>query len=232
MKITALIPVKTDSTRLANKNFLDFCGQPLYRMMLDKLQEIEAVDSIIIDTDSRSLAEDCRERYSKAIVVDRPEVLRGDSVTMNSLIAHDITLTHSEHFLQTHCTNPLLSKATILKAISAYFEKLDLHDSLLSVESVQKRGYLKCGSPINHENKKLRPTQELDPIFIENSNLFLFSRTSFINASNSRVGKSPQLFPMSSLEGIDIDHLEDFNLASLIFTNWAALHEMRVAGVS
>jgi CMP-N-acetylneuraminic acid synthetase len=221
MKITALMPVKTNSTRLANKNFLDFCGQPLYRVMLDKLQELDYIDQIIINTDAAALAEDCRERYSKAVVVERPEFLRADEITMNSLIAHDITLTESEHFLQTHCTNPLLTKETITKAIDSYFEKLPDHDSLLSVERIRKRGYFENGQPINHLNQQLLQTQDLDPICIENSNLFLFSRTSFIRAANSRVGKNPQLFPMNYLEGIDIDYAEDFHLAALLFENQA-----------
>jgi len=221
MKITALMPVRINSTRLENKNFLDFCGRPLYRVMLDKLQEIDAIEQIIINTDSATLTADCRERYSKVVVVERPEFLRADEITMNSLIAHDITLTEGEHFLQTHCTNPLLTKETITEAIAAYFDNLPEYDSLLSVERIRKRGYWGNGTPINHLNQQLLQTQDLDPIFIENSNLFLFSRTSFIQAENSRVGKNPQLFPMSYLEGIDIDYAEDFHLAALLFENQA-----------
>lgn len=217
MKITALVPIKQHSTRLHNKNFLDFCGQPLYRVILDKLHEVEAVDKIIINTDSAELAEDCRWRYPKAVLLERPEHLLGDSITMNSLIGHDIAYSENEHFLQTHCTNPLLSVETIERAISTYFSHLQKHDSLFSVEAVQKRGYLVNGSPINHRNDVLLPTQELEPICMENSNLFLFSRTSFMRANNSRVGLTPYLFPMSYTEGIDIDYAEDFELAQLIY---------------
>lgn len=219
MKITALVPIKQHSTRLHNKNFLDFCGQPLYRVILDKLHQVESVDNIIINTDSAELAADCRLRYPKAILLERPEYLLGDSITMNSLIQHDITYSENEHFLQTHCTNPLLSVETIERAISAYFTHLHKHDSLLSVEAVQKRGYLVDGSPINHRNDELLPTQELEPVCLENSNLFLFSRTSFFKANNSRVGLYPYLFPMSFTEGIDIDYAEDFELAQLIYNH-------------
>ena len=219
MKVTALIPIKTNSTRLKNKNFLDFCGQPLYQVVLDTLQSIDEIDRIVINTDSEIIATDCALRYPKAVIIHRPEHLKADSITMNTLIAHDITTTENEHFLQTHCTNPLLSKQTIVNAIKTYFNNLTEYDSLFSIETIRKRGYFSDGKPVNHSNELLLQTQDLDPVCIENSNIFLFSRSSFIDSGNSRIGKKPFLFQMSTLEGIDIDLEEDFVLAALIHRN-------------
>jgi CMP-N-acetylneuraminic acid synthetase len=226
MKVIALVPVKQDSERLKNKNFLVLDGKPLNRVILDKLQDIEQIQEIVINTDSDIISEDCSRRYSKARIIDRPQSIRGNEVTMNTIISYDLSQVEGEHFLQTHCTNPLLSKQTIVRAIQQYFEKLDQYDSLLAVESIKKRAYDYLGHPINHDNKRLLQTQDLPEIYIENSNIFLFSRTSFLNASNSRVGKRPQLFPMNAIEGLDIDYEEDFSLAELI-----ALHKSRFPGL-
>lgn len=219
MKITALVPIKTNSTRLPNKNFLDFCGRPLYRVILDTLEKIELIEQVIVNTDSEVIAGDCCGRYTKVKIVDRPAFLLGDHITMNKLIAHDLKETSAEHFLQTHCTNPLLTEKTILRAMTAYFDNLETHDSLFSVDAIRKRSFLSTGEPVNHTNSVLLPTQELDPIYIENSNLFLFSRTSFLSAGESRIGQRPQIFQMNSLEGVDIDFREDFELAKLIYEN-------------
>lgn len=226
MEVIALVPIKSDSERLKDKNFLAFCGQPLYQIVLDKLQEIDFIKSIVINTDSKIIANDCSNRYSKSIIIDRPLNIRGNDITMNTIIGYDLTKVTGEHFLQTHCTNPLLSKTTIIGAINKYFENLNDYDSLISTQVIKKRGYNFNGTPINHDNLKLEQTQNLPEIFIENSNLFLFSRTSFYNSFNSRVGNKPQLFPMSFIEGIDIDYSEDFLLAELINKNKELFHEL------
>ncbi|HSZ72851.1 MAG TPA: acylneuraminate cytidylyltransferase family protein [Cytophagaceae bacterium] len=219
MKVTAFIPIKEHSERLHRKNFLDFCGQPLYEIILDKLQEIVEVEKIVINTDSTTISEKCAKRYDKVHIIERPLHLRKNEITANAFIEHDLELVSGEHFLQTHCTNPLLSKQTIVKAIRSYFDHLHTYDSLLTVSSIRKRAYYDNGMPINHSNFKLEQTQDLPEVHIENSNIFLFSRTSFFNNSKSRVGKSIQLFPMNAIEGMDIDYPEDFHLAELIYKN-------------
>ncbi len=196
-----------------------FCGQPLYQVILDKLQDIDLIEKIVINTDSEIIINDCSGRYSKAVIIERPHHIRGNEITANTIIKHDLSKITGEHFLHSHCTNPLLSKKNIINAIQLYFEKLEHYDSLFSVEKIKKRVYDHKGDPINHSNQNLEQTQNLPEVFIENSNIFLFSRTSFNNASFSRVGRNPQLFQMSSINGIDIDYKEDFLLAELINKN-------------
>ena len=217
--ITALVPIKSDSERLKGKNFLNFCGQPLYQVVLDTLQSIQSIGKIIINTDSDIITSDCSKRYSKVSIIKRPYNLIGNHVTMNTIIDYDLSRVDGEHFLQTHVTNPLLRAETIVLAIETYFRSLTDYDSLLSVESLKKRTYDSIGKPINHSNDTLLQTQDLPSINVENSNLFLFSRTSFLSANSSRVGLKPQLFSMSPIEGIDIDYEEDFLLAELINKN-------------
>ncbi|MDD5569555.1 MAG: acylneuraminate cytidylyltransferase family protein [Bacteroidales bacterium] len=219
MNLTALVPIKKNSERFENKNFLQFCGQPLYRIILEKLQAIDLINKIVINTDSEVIADDCQKRYSKTLIIKRPNNICGNEITMNTLIKYDLTQVHGEHFLQTHCTNPLLSIRTIKHAINLYFKNLTTFDSLLTVESIKKRGFNNKGIPINHDNSKLEKTQDLPEIYIENSNLFLFSRGSFNNNSLSRIGKKPQFLTMSFIEGIDIDFRDDFILAEMIYKN-------------
>lgn len=218
MNIKALVPIRMNSSRLKNKNFLDFCGEPLYQIILKTLQSIDLIDEIIIDTDSPDLINELHLRYSKVRIIQRPEHLRGANVTMNKLIEYDLSVSEGEYFLQTHCTNPLLTKNTIISAITTYFNGLEKFDSLFSVDRIQKRAYYNDGNTINHSNEQLEQTQDLNPICIENSNLFLFSRTSFME-TESRIGNNPVLFPMNPTEGIDIDYDYEFKIAELIYSN-------------
>ena len=56
-------------------------------------------------------------------------------------------------------------------------------------------------------------TQDLDPIYEENSNFYIFSRESFIKSNQNRIGLKPYLFPTDKIESIDIDDLNDFKIA-------------------
>jgi len=123
-----------------------------------------------------------------------------------------------KHFLQTHCTNPLLSSKTIKDAIELYFDKLnDDYDSLFSVNRIQCRCYDINGEPINHEFGQLKRTQDLEPILEENSNLFIFSRDSFFNSNERRIGLKPYLYETNKYESIDIDEENDFVVAEKLY---------------
>lgn len=218
MLLTALMPVKRHSERVPGKNMKLFAGIPLYHIMLQTLQSCDCIDKIIINTDSPEVMRDVSD-FSKAMIIERPPHLLGNMITMNTLIDHDIEQTSEEHFFQTHCTNPLLKRETIEKAAAMYFSLAGRYDSLYSVNRIQSRVYRSDHSPLNHDRNIMLRTQDLDPVFEENSNFFIFSRTSFRDAGNNRIGRNPLRYEMSRIEAIDIDYPEDFLLAELIYLN-------------
>jgi len=218
-KITALVPIKKESERIPGKNFLLFCGKSLFHYMLSTLQRCDVIEKIIIDTDSEIIMKEVPLTYSKAVIIPRPDFLLGNHIVANELIAHDISQTADEHFLQTHVTNPLLSARNITNAVNLYFSSLLVYDSLFSVNCIRKRMYDADCRPLNHSNKDMKPTQHMDPVFVENSNMFIFSKSSFKNAGISRIGLKPQLFEMNEVESVDIDYPEDFKLAEIIYQN-------------
>jgi CMP-N-acetylneuraminic acid synthetase len=209
--------MKGHSERVPNKNMRLFCGRPLFYCIAAALERSPLVESIVIDTDSPIIAEDAAMRFKKVRIVERPQALCGDAVPMNAIIAHDISLCRGEHFLQTHSTNPLLTSGTIDDCIAAYFSSLGRTDSLFSVTRIQSRLYWESGAAINHDPRELLRTQDLPPVFAENSNVYVFSRTSFAAAGNRRIGLKPKMFPMSKMEAVDIDEEEDFLLAEALY---------------
>jgi len=136
---------------------------------------------------------------------------------MNNVIAHDVELSKAEHFLQTHSTNPLLTANTLERAIYEYFASLPNFDSLFSVTKFQTRFYWESGKPVNHNPQELLRTQDLPPIFEENSNIYLFSKESFIKAGDNRIGLKPKMFVMDKAEAVDIDEEEDWQLAEALY---------------
>jgi CMP-N-acetylneuraminic acid synthetase len=208
--------MKGHSERAPNKNIRDFAGRgPLFRQVYDLLAACERVAEIIIDTDSPRIME-LAEGLPKVKIVERPKALHGDLVSMNDIIAHDLTQAAHEHLLQTHSTNPLLSKATLEAATERYFQALPEHDSLFSVTARQNRFYWPDGRPVNHNPEELLRTQDLPPLYEENSCFYFFSPESFHRANRRRIGQRPVLFPMSKLEAVDIDDEDDFALAEAL----------------
>jgi len=215
--VTALLPMKGTSERVPNKNMRNFDGVPLYHAITKSLLASKYIDKIVINTDSEVIAKDAKENFGDSImIIDRPVEIQGGDVSMNIIIDYDLSQLKGEHFLQTHSTNPLLRTETIDKAIEAYFEKLDDNDSLFGVTKVQTRFYDKDANPVNHNPEELLRTQDLEPLYEENSNLYIFSKEAFKKADKKRIGLKPQVFEVNKLEAVDIDEPEDFKLAELL----------------
>jgi CMP-N-acetylneuraminic acid synthetase len=217
MKVTALLPMKGNSERVPNKNMKNFAGKPLYHCVAEVLQKSDYIETIVINTDSDIIAEDATKHFSKVKIHIRPENIRGDMVPMNDIIRFDINHSPGEHFIQTHSTNPLLSAKTLEEGIETYFSMPDEFDSVFSVTRWQTRFYWSSGQPINHNPEELIRTQDLSPLFEENSNFYIFSKASFKRAENRRIGLKPKMFAMNKTEAIDIDEDPDFSLAETIY---------------
>jgi len=218
MKIKALLPMKGNSERVKNKNMRDFNGAPLYHTIMKSLLASKYIDKVVINTDSNIIADDAKINFGdNVLILDRPKAIRGGNISMNIIIDYDLKQLEGEHFLQTHSTNPLVRTETIDKAIEIYFDKLEKYDSLFGVTKVQTRFYDKNAQPVNHNPKELLRTQDLEPLYEENSNFYIFSKEAFKNADKKRIGLNPQIFEVNKLESVDIDEPEDFKLAELLY---------------
>ncbi|WP_297431523.1 acylneuraminate cytidylyltransferase family protein [Sulfurimonas sp.] len=219
MKLTALLPMKGTSERVPNKNMKDFGGAPLYHAIMKSLLASKYIDKVVINTDSKLIAKDAKENFGdRVVIIDRPKEIQGGDMSMNVIIDYDLHQLKGEHFLQTHSTNPLLRAETINNAIESYFECLAQEncDSVFGVTKVQTRFYDKNANPVNHNPEELLRTQDLEPLYEENSNFYIFSKDSFKNARNKRIGTNPKIIEVNKLEAVDIDEPEDFKLAELL----------------
>lgn len=214
--VTALVPMKHSSHRVPGKNTRPMCGEPLFYWILRSLEASKHIRSIAVDTDSEVIWRGVVARFDKVRLIERPESLRGDDVPVNAIIAYDLATLDGEHFLQTHSTNPLLTAPTTDRAIEFYFQGLGQHDSLFSVTRHQARMYWGDGRAINHNPEELLPTQELLPLYEENSCFYLFSRTSFELSGKRRIGLAPRMFELDKLEGVDIDEEQDLRLVEAL----------------
>jgi CMP-N-acetylneuraminic acid synthetase len=215
-KIAALVPMRHNSERVPGKNFRKFAGKPLYHYITNSLLECPLVSMIAIDTDSPFIREDAKNNFPSVKLIDRPQHLRSGATPMNDVLLYDVEQIDADFFLQTHSTNPLLRSKTITRAIRCFFENYPRYDSLFSTTRLQVRLWDKSNRPINHDPDILLRTQDLDPIYQENSCLYLFSRHG-LQAACNRIGSNPLMFEIDPLEASDIDDELDFNIAEILY---------------
>ena len=212
--LAALLPLKAHSERVPGKNFRGLAGKPLFRWMLDTLLSLDEVERIIINTDARAEVE--REAITaqpRITIRDRRADLCGDLVSMNLILADDLAAVPADVYLMTHVTNPLMSARTIRCALQVFEEAVAARtaDSLFAVNRHQARFYDRAGRPLNHDPTTLIRTQELEPLFEENSGLYLFTGQSF-SSSGARIGRQPLMFETPTVESLDIDDESDWQL--------------------
>jgi CMP-N-acetylneuraminic acid synthetase len=209
--------MKANSQRVKGKNFRNFCGKPLFRWILDALLSVDAIDKIVINTDARHvLVENGLVEGGRIVIRDRKPELCGDDVSMNLVLADDVANVPADVYLMTHTTNPLVSAETLGKAL-AVFREAQLSgrvDSLFTVDKVQTRFYRADCSPVNHDPDNLIPTQNLEPWFEENSNIYVFTSDSF-GLTRARIGKRPMMYEGPYFESIDIDTQADWDFAEV-----------------
>lgn len=212
-KIKALVPMKGHSERVPNKNIRELAGKPAFHWIIESLSASKYIDEIIINTDSREIAESASS-FTKVTIIERPNFLLGNMVSIQPLIEYDLDHSDGLYYLQTHSTNPLVKTETINKAIEDFFSQKE-HDALFSVTPVKTRFYWKDGTGINHDPRHLIRTQDLDPIFEENSCIYIFSKETNQKIRN-RLGTNPLMFPIDRFESTDIDDIEDFYWAEFL----------------
>lgn len=215
-RIVALLPMKAHSERVKGKNFRMFNGKPLFRWILDSLLSVELIDQIVINTDARAiLAENGLIDSDRVLIRDRLPEICGDFVSMNLILADDLAQVQADIYLMTHTTNPLLSCETIRAALARFEAARGEFDSLFTVNKFQTRFYRADGRPVNHDPNNLVRTQDLEPWYEENSNLYIFTRDSFAKA-NARIGAKPMLFETPRMESFDIDTPEDWTICEIV----------------
>ena len=224
MKIVALVPMRHHSQRVPGKNYRLLAGKPLYQHILETLLLVPEIGQVVVDTDSEPVMKGLRGYHPQVTIIQRPDALRADNISMNEILLYDTAMVEAEFYLQTHSTNPLLRPETISKAIQVFLADYPAHDSLFSVTRLQTRLYDQDGHAINHDPNVLIQTQDLPPVYEENSCLYIFTRANLALRSN-RLGERPLMYEINVDEAWDIDAELDFAITGFLLSLKRMPHE-------
>ncbi len=218
IKIVALVPMRHHSQRVPGKNYRPLAGKPLFHYIVETLLSCPEISQVVVDTDSQPVMDGLRVDFPMVRVVERPASLRADDISMNEILAYDTEQVQADYYLQTHSTNPLLRSQTVSAAIQKFLSLYPVYDTLFSVTRLQRRLWDELGRAINHNPAVLLQTQDLPPIYEENSCIYIFSRATLIERLN-RLGHRPWMFEIPAAEAWDIDDELDFKVTDFLMRN-------------
>lgn len=217
MKVIALVPMRHHSQRVPGKNYRLLAGKPLFHHIIETLLVVPEITQIVVDTDSDPVMDGARKDFPQVKIIHRPQNLRADDVSMNDILIYDTDQVQADFYLQTHSTNPLLKPQTVSRAIQSLITNYPTYDSLFSVTRLQTRLYDQYGRAINHDPAVLIQTQDLPPVYEENSCLYLFRRENLLKRHH-RIGEKPMMFEIDAEEAWDIDEELDFEVCDYLLS--------------
>ena len=212
-------PCGTTRSGVPGKNFRPLAGKPLYQHIVETLLACPEISQVVVDTDSPPMMEGLTRNFPAGAGAGAPEHLRADTIPMNEILVYDTSQVEADLYLQTHSTNPLLRSTTVSGAIQALAADYPAYDSLFSVTRIQVRLWDQLGRAINHNPAILMRTQDLPPVYEENSCIYIFTRQNLVRRRN-RLGDRPMMFPIEAAEAWDIDEELDFAIADFLMSNW------------
>lgn len=216
-KFVALVPMRHHSQRVLGKNYRPLADQPLYQHIINSLLACPEINDVVVDTDSDPVIAGLRQNFPSVHIIERPEHLRGNTIPMNEILAYDTDKVEADFYLQTHSTNPLLQSETISGAIKKFNDNYPTYDSLFSVTRLQTRLWDQLGRAMNHNPSILLQTQDLPPVFEENSCIYIFTRQLLLTRRN-RIGDRPMMYEVDAAEAWDIDDELDFAISEFLYS--------------
>lgn len=177
--IKALIPVRSGSKRVQNKNIRPFADSNLLEIKIKQLQRLKNLDGIVVNSNDDTMLDIARNLGVEA--VKRDEYYAGDNVT-NEMYKNIAENCPCDIIMYTNVTSPLISDETIEKCIEMYKNKDDSFDSINTANLVKEFLWLD-GKPINYDPNNTPRSQDLP-----NDNMIDFEFAEFMY-KKLRMGK-------------------------------------------
>jgi CMP-N-acetylneuraminic acid synthetase len=222
MNIACFIPIKQFSERVKGKNFRVICGMPLYQAIITKACECGRFSKVIVDTDSREVADFALSIGAHHLPRD-PELLKNTANGNDLLVKHYLGDQSFDYYFQLFATAPLMKKSTICSAVDKLVNS-STHDSVFT--AISHHGfYWRAGMPISYRPDLLPRSQDLITIDEETTGLYGITKAS-LEKYRCRIGALPLIIAASKLEAVDLNTEDDFAyLEWLVSTQRASMTE-------
>ena len=213
--ITAIVPVKANSSRLPGKNILPFGDSNLLIHKIKQLKQVDEITDIVCSSDSDEMLSMAEE--AGATPMKRPEKYANESVPFGKFLDYLCDVLPNEHILWACVTSPLVEPYLYRKAVDLYFEKIqEGYDYLITLEPkktffMDKNGTLNFETGLNHKNSEF-----LETIY-HFKNVINLSPNAKIAEWHYNYGPNPYKLMVNKREAADIDDIYDYVCALAMY---------------
>lgn len=210
-----IVPVREGSSRIKDKVLLPFDERlTLLEWKLKQLCDVLPPERIYVSTDSASL-QALAKPFGVSIHQRDPYLCRGHDATFSEVITGIVKDIPHEHIAWVTVVVPLMSPAEYREGFRCYHEQViqqAAHDSLFAANLVKE--YLWWPErPLNYRaDRNHTISQHLPDIYRVTNGLYMRDKESILR-DGYFLGPNPCKFPVSKVAGVDIDVLEDFQIA-------------------
>ena len=226
IKRLAIIPAKGNSIRIKRKNIKLFFKKPIINYTIDSALKSKLFNRIHVSTDSKIIEKIVKK---KGIITDfyRPKSLSGNKTPLIKVYEYvvnryrKLNLDFDEIWALMPCS-PLINQSD-LKKVSIFSKKMRQKKPIMSVS--------KFKSPIDwaykiNKNNVLKPvkskylmyrSQDLPERYYETGQFVVYPGKYF--KKNIKKNTEYQAYILPILKSIDIDDIEDWKLAEVIYKN-------------
>ncbi|QOI97859.1 MAG: acylneuraminate cytidylyltransferase family protein [Flammeovirgaceae bacterium] len=212
-KIKALIPVRSGSLRVENKNIRPFCGSTLLEIRVRQLLSLSFLDGVVVSSNDSEMLRIARSMGAETH--QRDPYFASNTVSMSEVYENMASAMQCDDILYALVTTPLVRSESFNKAFELYHTLPKEYDSITTVADV-KEFLILNGKPFNYDGKKIPRSQDLPDIMKLTFCISILPRDIMIE-KKSCLGKSPYFFRLPQEESIDIDTPFDFKVAELLY---------------
>ena len=222
-KPICIIPARSGSKRIKNKNIINFFGKPLIYYSINAAKKSKVFSRVIVSTDSKRIMK-IAKNYGAEVPFLRSKKLSNDKTSTKEVFIDAINKINSKN-VDFHClmypTAPLIQS----KDITSAFKKLinEKADGLMTVSKymnhplrslIIKNNYLK----FKWEKYKKKNSQDLEKLYHDCGNFYFFKTKKILNR---KIFYPKKMIPfyVKLHNSVDIDNYDDLNLAKILFKN-------------
>jgi N-acylneuraminate cytidylyltransferase len=211
-KIACIIPVRSGSKRIKNKNIVKIGKIPLIKLVCKKIIKSKIINSFFIASDDIKIYQKIGE-YKKKVTFFKRSKKSSTSNAQSEIVIEEFLDKYKKFdiivFVQV--TNPFVNHYHLDKALKIFITKK--YDTLLSV--VKSRSFLWKNKfptqPLNYDYNNRELSQNLKNYYVENGSFYIFYRKNFLKFKN-RLHKKIGTYEMSQESIFEIDEIEDLKI--------------------
>ncbi len=221
-KILCIIPARSGSKGLPNKNIKKLFGKPLIVYSIEQAKGSRYIDKVLVSTDSPRIAEIARAAGAEAPFL-RPKKLATNKSSIYNILLHamDWLEKREKYFFDItvllHANTPLRKAEDIDNCIKLLFRK-NAHN-VFSVCRAQRNPYFnmveidKHGQPRLIRKGNFINRQDAPRVFDMNGSIYVWRNEALRKEKTAFLKRGGAIYIMPKERSVDIDDYFDFKMA-------------------